>query len=73
MSNDTSWIAVFVAVIFVWLIILLATLPLYLLWNWLIPDLFNGPTMTFWQAVGMNLLISIIFGNARFPLTSRDK
>jgi hypothetical protein len=74
MSSDTiSWTAVIVAVLAVWAIILLSTLPLYFLWNWLIPALFNGPTMTFWQAIGMNFLITVIFGNARFPFTNKDR
>jgi hypothetical protein len=32
------------------------------LWNWLIPALFNGPVLTFWQAMGLLLLSKIIFG-----------
>ena len=32
------------------------------LWNWLIPDLFNGPHITFWQACGLILLSKILFG-----------
>jgi hypothetical protein len=31
------------------------------LWNWLIPDLFNGPTITFWHALGLMLLSRILF------------
>lgn len=31
------------------------------LWNWLIPDLFNGSTITFWQAIGLMLLSRILF------------
>lgn len=31
------------------------------LWNWLIPDLFNGPMITFWQALGLLLLSRILF------------
>lgn len=32
------------------------------LWNWLIPDLFAGPVITFWQALGMLLLSKILLG-----------
>ena len=32
------------------------------LWNWLVPDLFNGPEITFWQALGLFILSKIIFG-----------
>ncbi|MEK6152185.1 hypothetical protein WIW50_02950 [Flavobacteriaceae bacterium 3-367] len=32
------------------------------LWNWLAPDIFGLPTLTFWQAVGMVLLFKLLFG-----------
>src|SRR2546423_10370584 len=31
------------------------------LWNGLIPDLFHGPLITFWQAFGLVLLSKILF------------
>ncbi len=31
------------------------------LWNWLIPQLFAGPVVTFWQALGLLLLSKIFF------------
>ena len=31
------------------------------LWNWLIPDLFNGPVLTFWQTIGLLILSKILF------------
>lgn len=32
------------------------------LWNWLVPVLFNGPVITFWQALGLLLLAKILLG-----------
>lgn len=32
------------------------------LWNWLVPALFNGPSITFWQTLGLLLLTRILFG-----------
>jgi hypothetical protein len=32
------------------------------LWNWLVPGLFNGPVLTFWQALGLLLLSKILLG-----------
>lgn len=32
-----------------------------LLWNALIPDLFHGPVLTFWEAVGLLVLSHILF------------
>lgn len=31
------------------------------LWNWLIPDIFNGTTINFFQAIGLMLLCRILF------------
>lgn len=33
-----------------------------LLWNWLMPMLFNLPFITFWPAVGIIILARLIFG-----------
>jgi hypothetical protein len=30
------------------------------LWNWLIPGLFNGPVLTYWQTAGLFLLSKIL-------------
>ena len=32
------------------------------LWNWLVPALFNGPSISFWQTLGLLLLTRILFG-----------
>ena len=32
-----------------------------LLWNWLMPVLFNLTTITFWQAIGLDILVSLLF------------
>src|SRR6476620_11663806 len=32
------------------------------LWNWLVPVLFAGPVITFWQTVGLLALCKILFG-----------
>lgn len=31
------------------------------LWNYLVPPLFNGPAINFWQALGLLLLSKILF------------
>ncbi|WP_198652157.1 hypothetical protein [Chitinophaga deserti] len=36
-----------------------------MLWNWLIPELFNGPVINFWQALGLFILSKLLFGG--FP------
>ena len=39
------------------------SLPLMLLWNWLMPYLFGLPTINILQAVGLGMLSHILFGN----------
>jgi hypothetical protein len=43
------------------LLVMLLGLPLQLLWNWLMPYLFNLPMITFWQAIGLNFMATILF------------
>lgn len=31
------------------------------LWNWLVPSLFNGPVLTYWQTLGLLVLSKILF------------
>jgi len=42
----------------------LALFPLVVmyLWNWLVPAVFGGPTVTYWQAFGMLILARILVG-----------
>ena len=39
----------------------LFTLAVMLLWNWLMPELFNLSTIDFWQAMGLLALSKIFF------------
>lgn len=40
---------------------IIGAIPVYFLWNWLMPDLFELPHLTFWQAWGIFWLASILF------------
>lgn len=40
---------------------LLGSLPLYFLWNWLMPVLFKLPEITWLQALGIGFLANILF------------
>jgi hypothetical protein len=35
------------------------------LWNWLLPEVFGGRQITFWQALGILILSRILFGGFR--------
>lgn len=54
----------FLGVIFVTLCALVLGLPLMILWNWLMPMLFGLTKITFWQAIGLNILAGILFGHS---------
>lgn len=40
--------------------IILVIFGVQALWNWLIPDLFNGPELNYWQTAGLFLLSKIL-------------
>jgi len=40
---------------------LIAGLPLMILWNMLMPHIFNLPYISFWQALGLNMLSTLLF------------
>ena len=40
---------------------LFMTLPVLVLWNWLMPEIFGLTTITFWQAAGIVALSSMLF------------
>lgn len=41
----------------------LMCLPLMLLWNWLMPEIFGLIKIDFWQALGLAFLSTILFKN----------
>jgi hypothetical protein len=42
------------------LIGLIAAVPIYYLWNWLVPSVFHGPHITYWIAWGLFMLSHIL-------------
>jgi len=59
MKNNIEAILYIVGLVI--LIVMLLGIPLQLLWNWLMPNLFDLPYISFWQAVGLNLMATILF------------
>jgi hypothetical protein len=43
---------------------LIAAIPTYFLWNWLMPTIFGIKTVTFFQAWGLSFLAGILFKNS---------
>jgi hypothetical protein len=35
------------------------------LWNWLVPGLFGGPVIDYWEALGLLVLARLLFGGLR--------
>ena len=40
---------------------LLTALPVYYLWNWLMPEVFGLATLTFIEALGLSMLAACLF------------
>jgi len=62
MSNFKKAKKIVLIILIAPLLIALFGYVVMLLWNWLIPDLFNGPVIDFWQTLGLLLLSKILFG-----------
>jgi hypothetical protein len=58
--NDTIE-TILAAILVIALIVLILGFPLMWLWNWLMPTIFDLPEITFWQALGINLLSILLF------------
>lgn len=37
-----------------------------LLWNWIMPYLFGAKTISWWMALGIMVILSIMFGGIRY-------
>jgi len=59
MKNNLEGFLYFIGIII--LIVMLLGYPLYFLWNQLMPSIFGLRTITFWEAVGLNLMAAILF------------
>lgn len=52
--------AIIVTMVMVIVTSLIAALPVYFLWNWLIPDIFGLTTINFIQAAGLCFLVKLL-------------
>lgn len=53
--------AILIFILTIVIVGLFAALPTMWLWNWLMPEIFNLIEITFWQALGLVVLSSILF------------
>jgi hypothetical protein len=75
MKNSFGEVMVAIAAVLGLVAILVVILgyPLMLLWNWLMPELFGLPEITFWQAIGLNVLSTILFRSSHTIKTNTNK
>ena len=59
MKSNTELVVMLIGLLI--LTVILFGYQTMLLWNWLMPTIFNLPYIGFWQACGINLLASILF------------
>ncbi len=57
----------------VWLFALLTALPVFLLWNWLMPEIFGVKTISLLQALGLNFLCGILLRSYRSDYKSSSR
>ena len=59
------WLKGLAFLVFAPAVLALVSVIVMLLWNALVPSLFSGPVLGFWQAVGLLVLCRILFGGFR--------
>lgn len=45
----------------------------YVLWNWLLPSIFNLREVTFYEALGLNFLAKMFFQSFEFSFEKEDQ
>ena len=60
------WIAKGVKIlVLVAVVLAVASFVVMSLWNWLVPMLFKGPALGYWEALGLLVLARLLFGGLR--------
>jgi len=59
MKNNIEAILYIIGIVI--LVVILLGVPLQILWNVLMPELFGLPYISFWQACGLNLIATMLF------------
>jgi hypothetical protein len=62
MKKRKRWLIIPIGIMAVILVATVAGTLVSWLWNWLMPELFGLPRVTFWQALGLLALCRILFG-----------
>ncbi len=70
MKNNFETFAAFLGMIAIAMVLL--GYPVMLLWNWLIPEIFGLPIINFWQAIGLNILSTILLRSSHTIKTNKS-
>ena len=70
MKKTVEALATFLGMIAI--VMVLLGYPVMLLWNWLIPEIFGLSEITFWQAIGLNILSTILLRSSHTIKTKQD-
>jgi len=60
-KHRRGWLRIPIIIVVAFAAVILFSYIVMLLWNKLIPDIFHGPTISFWQALGLLILTRIFF------------
>ena len=63
MNTEDVLGSIFYGAILIGLFVLIAAWPVMVLWNWLMPYIFELPALTFWKAFCLSVLCNLLFGS----------
>ena len=55
------------------IIVVIAALPVMLLWNWLMPAIFGLPHISFLQALGLAILVHFLFPSSTNKIIKQEE
>lgn len=64
-DNETKIWAIIGLIVIIPIIALLISLPVWLLWNWLMPFIFGLKTISWFQALGLCILSGFLFKSSK--------
>lgn len=56
--------AILLTFMFAFMLALVTAIPVYFLWNWVVPPVFHFNTITLWQAWGLVFLVRLLLPSA---------
>ncbi len=67
----TTLVVAFLTLLLLPFIACISGIFVFFLWNWLMPAIFGWPIISFWQAVGLSWLCSILFKSSNSSSDSK--